>query len=244
MVFCPVQPQNGARGPGDPPHIPKPKVSGLAAEPSEGVAGSGAGGGPRGGGGQHPQCGSSQRHEPGCGGSAEGQAQPRGRRGPGLPQWPWAEAGGQSFGGGGDHPQKLPTPPTPHPKAGGMRHPQTLGRGGGGGAVNGEGPNPAWRGAGATRAGRRRGLGEAVAFKVTPRMAEGSASPDVSPPPTPGTGVPKPPWHRGGVPPGYKKPAGFTAPEPGPQPSRAGVQIKLLKPIAALPCSSLGLRPK
>lgn len=70
-----------------------------------------------------------------------------------------------------------------------MRHPQTLGCGGGGVGggwdVNGEGPNPAWRGAGATRAGRRRGLGEAVAFKVTPRMAEGSASPDVVCPPHP-----------------------------------------------------------
>lgn len=44
--FCPVRPQNGAQGPGEPPHIPKPKVSGLAAEPLEGVAESGAGGGP------------------------------------------------------------------------------------------------------------------------------------------------------------------------------------------------------
>lgn len=47
--------------------------------------------------------------------------------------------------------------------------------------VGGEGTDPAWRCAGATRVGRRAGLGDAVTFKVTPRMAEASPVPPRAP---------------------------------------------------------------
>lgn len=170
MAFCLVGPQNVAQGPGD-PHVPVLKISGLAAEPSGalgGGCGSGAGGAP---GGQHPQCGSSQRHEPGCGGSAEGLAQPRA----------WAAA--VALGGG----RGTGTKGAPQSR----RRPGDVGAR----AAGGERPGPRWHGAGATRATTARI--KAKPSRSKSRQGWQRARPRPRPL---GSGVPKPPRRQGGVP--------------------------------------------
>lgn len=134
--------------------------------------------------GQHPQCGSSQRHEPGCGGSAEGQAQPRGA---GLPQWPWAEAGGDK-GQGGTPKAAIPRH-YHHPQRGGMRDPRAW--------VGREGPDPAWRCAGATRGRPTAGIRRSRRFQSHAKDGGGFGLAR-RPPHPPHPRGPVSPSHRGG----------------------------------------------